>query len=260
MLHPLFFMRHPSKRGRGTRIEAISSRLFTCSIQGFSSRFQPGDVILSLNNCSCRGESGWLHCILSLLQHKNSSVGFCVSKDLLASPAHLDTNSICFKTTSSQSETVCLNGRNAADNKFCSTDMDCDSEHVCVQPISKPEEAFVKIAVQDKPFVLFIGSAADLWQSLAVTSYQPRWEVLNNGLFLSLPYIFENLLRYLSSFSAALALLNMVPAYFLDGQWAFAAVLDCFTSTDAAWKRTCCTCVYTLSSILLFINIAMFLI
>ncbi len=54
-----------------------------------------------------------------------------------------------------------------------------------------------------------------------VSEYRPRWI----GLPVWLPQSLETLLRYLISLSGALALINLAPVYWLDGQWALKALL-----------------------------------
>ncbi len=55
-----------------------------------------------------------------------------------------------------------------------------------------------------------------------VSEYRPRpWA----GLPVWLPHTLETQLRYLISLSGALALINLAPVYWLDGQWALTALL-----------------------------------
>ena len=65
-------------------------------------------------------------------------------------------------------------------------------------------------------------------------------------------------LRYLVSLSGALALLNMVPCYSLDGQWALFALADYALSSyipHEDQRNTLCNIVLTLGTLLLVSNI-----
>ena len=64
--------------------------------------------------------------------------------------------------------------------------------------------------------------------------------------------------RYLVSLSGALALLNMVPCYSLDGQWALFALADYALSSyipHEDQRNTLCNIVLTLGTLLLVSNI-----
>ena len=64
--------------------------------------------------------------------------------------------------------------------------------------------------------------------------------------------------RYLVSLSGALALLNMVPCYSLDGQWALFALVDhTLTSVipDEDQRNMLCNVILTLGTLLLAANI-----
>ncbi|KAI8343477.1 hypothetical protein BC941DRAFT_388608 [Chlamydoabsidia padenii] len=68
---------------------------------------------------------------------------------------------------------------------------------------------------QDKVFV-FEGELVDIWESVKVGILQPKYWFLPA----SLPHRSELMLRYISSFTLALALLNILPAFKLDGDHA----------------------------------------
>ncbi|OAD08868.1 hypothetical protein MUCCIDRAFT_76257 [Mucor lusitanicus CBS 277.49] len=67
----------------------------------------------------------------------------------------------------------------------------------------------------EKVFV-FEGELVDIWESVKVSLLTPRFWFLPS----SLPHILELTLRYISSFTLALAMLNILPAFKLDGEFA----------------------------------------
>lgn len=93
---------------------------------------------------------------------------------------------------------------------------------VCMHPRLLPDEKLLRVHVAQEPVVLFLGDPRVAYYSVQVSDYLPRASIFP----LSLPGMIEMLMNYTISLSAALALLNMVPAYFLDGQWALMALVD----------------------------------
>jgi len=71
-------------------------------------------------------------------------------------------------------------------------------------------------------FVLFLGQPATLLHMLDLTDYSPRLIALP----VSLPAILQQLSFWIFSVSAAIALVNSLPVFFLDGAAALTAALD----------------------------------
>ncbi|ESN99309.1 hypothetical protein HELRODRAFT_107238 [Helobdella robusta] len=89
---------------------------------------------------------------------------------------------------------------------------------ICIHPHVDNVTWLVKVIYDDannKQPLLFLGHPYDLFYSLSVSDYQPKW----NYLPLHLPYILETFCKYLISLSGALAIMNVIPCYALDGQW-----------------------------------------
>jgi len=75
--------------------------------------------------------------------------------------------------------------------------------------------------------IIFAGTPSELWYSIEVKNYAPRWDFL---LSVDLPLLIEKTLRYLASISGALAILNMAPVYYLDGEWCVKPFMVLFES------------------------------
>ncbi|CAO3586227.1 unnamed protein product [Absidia cylindrospora] len=110
----------------------------------------------------------------------------------------------------------------------CDNDSECSGQGMkCVTPYTpSPSSQVVRVYArmpdwmnlsedQDKVFV-FEGELVDIWESVKVGILQPKYWILPA----SLPHRAELMLRYISSFTLALALLNILPAFKLDGDLA----------------------------------------
>lgn len=63
--------------------------------------------------------------------------------------------------------------------------------------------------------VLFFGHPADIYRTVDVSEWVPKYSFL----YPKLPESFALLCRYITVFSAGLAIVNIVPCFFLDGQY-----------------------------------------
>ena len=72
--------------------------------------------------------------------------------------------------------------------------------------------------------MLFLGSIEELAGSISVTDYSRRSD--NPTASMDLPMQVGQFFYYIASIGSALALLNIVPAFALDGEGAVCAVLD----------------------------------
>ncbi|KAG2175496.1 hypothetical protein INT43_001143, partial [Umbelopsis isabellina] len=187
-----------------------------------------------------------------------SSSGFCVEGDELQvaeSKANLDCCKItpqepfgtspdsalgCFqdflgnqgKPGADPQYLICLHTANTLTHPKrvqCSRSIDCPgSKSRCMAPYT-PEPAAQALRIyrrppswestdkypEDKPIV-FVGEMVDVWESVKVGILQPRFSFLP----VSLPQMLELTISYMSSFTLALSLLNILPAFQLDGEYA----------------------------------------
>ncbi|KAI4332117.1 hypothetical protein L6164_017052 [Bauhinia variegata] len=89
-----------------------------------------------------------------------------------------------------------------------------------------PETSNLKEAKCGGTFI-FVGDVISMAHSVHFTSYQPRWGLLSFAYF---PNLLERILIWTFRVSVALALLNSLPVYFLDGGSVLDAALSHFTS------------------------------
>ena len=70
--------------------------------------------------------------------------------------------------------------------------------------------------------MLFLGPPEDLWKFARVAQYVPRTSLVSVQTL----FYWETFLRYVMSFSGALAFLNLMPCYSLDGTWILKALIE----------------------------------
>ncbi|RHZ61726.1 hypothetical protein Glove_346g35 [Diversispora epigaea] len=113
----------------------------------------------------------------------------------------------------------------------CIKDDNCNLESpICVLPYSPPRfPKSLRIYYKDVPWsgneqenvLLFLGKLQDVWEIVQVSILQPRW----SWVPLWIPESLELILSYTISFSLALCVLNILPAFQLDGHHALATLL-----------------------------------
>jgi len=202
----------------------------------FANRVFPGDTILGIGTCSTKTVAQYESCILDyVFPHLgNKSVGYCVHEGVLAD---YGTQSFdCFDPSYtgvlqgfvSANEHYCLVASEVMQYPVCqSSDDSVYGNCQCVFPRLAPDAALIQLHVKrpdkggeegEKKSVAFVGTPQELWFSFVVRDYMFRFPSLS-WFDIDVPYIIDKSLRYLASISGALAVLNMAPAYYLDGEW-----------------------------------------
>ena len=127
----------------------------------------------------------------------------------------------------------------------------CESGNVCLLPLLKGNSSRLLIAKrQNQQQLIFLGSPAELYQSVQMTEYSPRV----NHLPIGLPDQIAKLLRYTFSISFGLALLNIVPCYLLDGHHIANAVIS-FLPVPSGTKHMATFALTGLGSALVALNL-----
>lgn len=215
----------------------------------------PGDVVVAVDNCTVLGRSEWSECI----GHASAApaVGYCVHPDsfpdayVAGGEGHSSdyccpensSSHVCFKfysdgsvaneLHSDASRLRCLRARAVSSAPtFCRIDADCAAAaagHRCAVPYLGADsggggaQRLMKVARGGglQP-VLFLGQPLELHASVVMTDFRPRGPAYP----LYLPLVLERLCQYIVSLSSALALLNVVPCYALDGHWILEAAVE----------------------------------
>lgn len=191
-------------------------------------------MITSINrNCFITNKDDWKYCFRQLIN--NPDEGYCIP-DSFVTKEHLKPEKkgvccdetmkrhLCFDSLIDQRQ-LCLPARQILERyqTNCNETVDCLMGHSCIRPRSE-NDGFRLIELQrnDKPSFLFWGHPYEIYLSLSVINYKPRF----NFLPLSLIQRWETLLRYVTSFSLALALLNSVPCFVMDGKYIAKSLLE----------------------------------
>ncbi|XP_010864568.2 membrane-bound transcription factor site-2 protease isoform X1 [Esox lucius] len=204
-----------------------------------------GDMVTALEDCDVGSVEDW-HSCLTLSSH-NPQPGYCVSSlALQPSWAHgrafrrLDgsieccsNNSLtdlCFSYTKLQErEFACLPVRKMlAGSHVCRSNVDCQSPldnqapRVCISPSLENQTRLIRLTHPPNTHMLFVGYPPHLQYAVSMTNFAPRFGFLN----LELPVVIETFCKYVISLSGALAVVNSVPCFALDGQWMLSALLE----------------------------------
>lgn len=110
----------------------------------------------------------------------------------------------------------------------------------------------VMVNRKDEKDFLFIGNPAEIYTNSEVTEYAPKLSFLP----LALPDMLIKLCNYMAAFSAALAVLNVVPSYLLDGQHMIRVLVEMLLiSFSPKTKRSVTIGLTVFGSTLIFVNI-----
>ncbi|XP_032681000.1 membrane-bound transcription factor site-2 protease [Odontomachus brunneus] len=200
------------------------------------------DVIYKLNSCPVKNSQDWYDCILHSIQH--STPGYCVRQSFIQDfdesvPAKQKTNGVvnCCTADSETSGSLCfeyIEGPQAAplhlpphsclparvminqSQNFCQTSHECLSQDThCMKPSLDNVTKIIQIKRKVGKDVLFFGHPADIYRTVDVSDWVPKYSFLHPKL----PESLSLFCQYITVFSAGLAIINVVPCFFLDGQY-----------------------------------------
>lgn len=93
----------------------------------------------------------------------------------------------------------------------------------CIRPLVYASGVrLIELQRSERFRFLFYGFPSELFQAVSLIDYRPNYYFLP----ISFLYHYETLLKYIVSFSFGLAIINLVPCYFLDGQWLIQFLVD----------------------------------
>ncbi|XP_029104551.1 membrane-bound transcription factor site-2 protease isoform X4 [Scleropages formosus] len=203
-----------------------------------------GDLVTRLEDCSVHTVEDWHSCIrrLSLA----SQTGYCVRTSSLhlswaAGRAYrrLDgtmeccNNSsltdLCFSYRNNDLEGrmyACLPARKTMEaSRTCRSNADCQTDlrpGLCVVPSLENQTRLIRVRHPPQPDMLFVGYPPHLEHSVSLTNFVPRFGFLH----LDMPGAIDTFCKYVVSLSGALAVVNAVPCFALDGQWMLTSFLE----------------------------------
>nr|SVE75835.1 EOG090X08FA [Daphnia hispanica] len=246
--------------------------LDTYSVGGYHD-FQIGDRLTDVNGCHVTERVSWERC-LTAISHASSS-GFCVSNAYLSSFAASDQLDCCNNSKLSQSHLCfhssynsisrnqyCLRAREVSEASaaWCSNHEDCFLNQSCLKPLFYSELvnetdnlSLILIKRKNAASILFVGHPDEIYRSVSVSNYVPR-------TFIGPKYVdvIYHLMWYMFSFSAGLAVLNVVPCIYMDGQYITGALTEIVFQSrgSATMKRQVQRAFIFSGTSLLIVNIA----
>lgn len=196
-----------------------------------------GDIIQALGDHPISDKVSWQQSYGYLIGEEYRQLGYCVSEDSLVSNGvlccqdeMLNQTLQCFQH---KADHMCLDLKATVTSSQgrCNPDESC-VERECVLPVlNDTDTRIIKITRTTSsgialPDLVFVGHPAVVFLSVETTNVLPR----DYCVFLpwSLPLQLETLLHYMFSFGGALAMLNLAPVYYLDGEWALKTFLNLF--------------------------------
>eukprot|EP00735_Rhodelphis_limneticus_P001240 TRINITY_DN11823_c0_g1::TRINITY_DN11823_c0_g1_i1::g.16528::m.16528 TRINITY_DN11823_c0_g1::TRINITY_DN11823_c0_g1_i1::g.16528 ORF type:complete len:503 (+),score=8.30,sp/O54862/MBTP2_CRIGR/32.48/1e-60,Peptidase_M50/PF02163.17/3.4e+02,Peptidase_M50/PF02163.17/2.2e-13,PDZ_2/PF13180.1/0.00042,PDZ/PF00595.19/0.011 TRINITY_DN11823_c0_g1_i1:62-1510(+) len=253
-----------------TRHGAVITRISPDS--PFQGHIFPGDIIVAVNDCPVIDTDGFNNCILDCLERDQTS-SYCFESNALVSstdeccqpdyPGSLQ----CFyssMTDIAASLTYCLPANTVIDLPFCLTDDDCssmntpESHHSCLRPLTQEHQQLITVKLSNGTTLLFMGYPQGLYYTMITSNYVVRYPILESQwlIELDLPRIVEKSLRYTASVSLALALLNMAPVFWLDGEISSALFLTAlFPNSDQAHLESARKVLVSCGTGLLLLNV-----
>ncbi|XP_065890237.1 membrane-bound transcription factor site-2 protease-like [Dysidea avara] len=244
----------------------------------FSEQLSPSTVISDVNMCPVFSTDDWFNCVQK--QAHAPLTGYCMPTAILKQYhlySYADTaalqeggrgccpdgtqSDLCFHMLSNSpimnmsTPYLCLAARAVVTRQLCSHPRDCKGPAACVFPSIPSSSRLIRIRHNShNRDILYLGEARGLYSTVVLGDYNPR----SSYVPLLLPIIISTQLLYLVSLSGAFALLNVVPAYALDGQWVTIALVE-------AWLEPCiksqkqrtlfCNCVLFMGTFLLAANV-----
>lgn len=246
------------------------------------SGLQSGDVIVSINGRPVLSKENFRQGILSALQE--AAHGYCVPNSTLpllglvtgppgpadCCPAAAGGQHLCFTASISATDAFfCLPARDLV----TSTNVTCGGpslvvcplpENTCLVPYFGPTAGNISSSSSTKLVrvgrrgdsardFLFVGNPVAIYTAVVLSDFCPRYGLVPGWL----PDSLLRLARYIASFSGALAVLNVVPCYMLDGQHMMDALLElAMQGSCAVRRRRLQTTVTLVGSGLVLANIA----
>uniref|UniRef100_G3TXM6 Membrane-bound transcription factor site-2 protease n=1 Tax=Loxodonta africana TaxID=9785 RepID=G3TXM6_LOXAF len=202
-----------------------------------------GDLVTHLQDCPVTNVQDWNECLDTIAYEPQ--IGYCISASTLQQLSfpvraykRLDGSTECcnnhsltdvcfaYRNNFNKRLHTCLPARKAVEaTQVCRTNKDCkkgSSSSFCIIPSLETHTRLIKVKHPPQIDMLYVGHPLHLHYTVSITSFIPRF----NFLSIDLPVVVETFVKYLISLSGALAIVNAVPCFALDGQWILNSFLD----------------------------------
>jgi len=221
--------------GLGAHVYAVAEGTAVSGPSGLAE----GDNVVDVNGCAVKDTGSWRQCLLQVL--RDEPLRICVQKSMLdqhgtakgeneCCDSGSSQTSLCFVQVTSnetQKSHACLPVRSALQGSgghFCGGLSSCPDATQCYQPLLSGRTRLLRVRRnQTEDDFLFVGDPAEVHHAAHVSDFAPIYSFSPPAW---LPKSFILFCHYVASFSAALAVLNTVPCFALDGQHVTSALVD----------------------------------
>lgn len=246
-------------------------------VQDFPPGLVIGDHITGINGCHVRDLASWHKCLHKVAMQPHE--GFCLTDaylesykwnrsgltiytDAIECCSPDDQRGVCFAWLNPSPERqkikmfACLPARQILRQSVsnCFSEEECESNSYCIMPALDNTTRLVRVSRTDQEDVLYICPVPELYYAVKPSNYVPKFKFLP----IAIPDVLETFMEYLISFSGALAILNAIPCYALDGQWITSALVELGLSRVIASRQkrgTICRTIVILGTVLLAITV-----
>jgi len=117
---------------------------------------------------------------------------------------------------------TCLPGRIVIEStdEMCVTANDCSVGLHCLKPSLDNHTRLLHVKRANAKMVIFLGHPSEVYHTIQVSDFVPTYFFIPSVI----PDVIVQMCKYVSVFSAGLAVINIIPCFYLDGQYIIQAV------------------------------------
>ncbi|XP_075052666.1 membrane-bound transcription factor site-2 protease [Mixophyes fleayi] len=213
-----------------------------------------GDIVTQVQDCPVSSVDDWHSCLTDI--SLQPQIGYCInaaSLQQLHFPSRVyrrldgsveccsnnSLSDVCFSYNGNghSQQYTCLPARKAIQtNPECQSNTDCQksgANMVCAVPSIENQSRLIRVKHPPQVDMLFIGYPVHLEYGVNLSNFIPRYKFFS----IDLPVVIETFCKYVISLSGALAVINAVPCFALDGQWILNSFLEATLSSVIAEKE-----------------------
>ncbi|XP_054270800.1 membrane-bound transcription factor site-2 protease-like isoform X2 [Macrosteles quadrilineatus] len=229
--------------GNGVQIHSIQLDSPVYGMGGLMEK----DLVTKVNECVVTDSYSWQNCLGRAV--RLATPGYCLQSEFIKEhdesvPAkHLSLGVVeccnsnaprhlCFEYLEIGDEPLqlpqfsCLNARTVVEHSaaVCYDSHDCPVTLHCFRPSLENSTKLVTIRTKTDRTVLFLGHPAEVFHTVSVSDYTNLYALFPS----TIPERIRTFCQYITSFSIGMALLNIIPCFYFDGQHIVRSLLDIY--------------------------------
>lgn len=195
------------------------------------------DIVTSINDCSVKNEDDWYECLNKMKLYKP---GFCATAEIVHELDESDflkhlsnglydccssekTGYLCFEYLDNNNGVLeipphaCLPARVIVEKsaKYCTLSEHCPESYHCIKPYMDNNTNILVISrLNNNNKIVYIGHPNDLAYTVHISPFIPKHVFSTTAV----PDFTIKLMSYLCIFNIGLAVVNVLPCVFMDGQ------------------------------------------